>query len=226
MRLVHAAPLVAGVRRLAAEGDVGTQHLAEGIADPAEALDAGVATADAEVDAGAGLLLLAAAEAEAAAVVTALLTGAEPVALLPRGAAVTDSAAWIADATQLRDRLRAVRELRHQPGRLITELRRPALAAACGFLLQAAARRTPLLLDGPGAVAAALVAADLRPRATQWWRVADTGPDAVQARALHHLGDRPVLDLGTADGSGRAGLLALAVLRGVPSLDRTEGNDG
>jgi len=225
VRLVHTAVLAGGVRHLAAESGVGTRHLAVRVQDVDAAMDAGVAAADAEVDGGTGLLLLAAGDAAPAAVITALLTEVEPVRLLPRGAAVTDSAAWIADATRLRDRLRAVRPLRHQPGLLLAELGRPGLAAACGFLLRAAARSTPLLLDGPGAVAAALLAADLRPRATQWWRVADTGPDAVQAHALHHLGDRPVLDLGTGDGSGLAALLGYGILRAVPALHRAEAND-
>jgi len=224
VRLVHTAPLDPGVQDLAAELGVGTRHLGAGIGAD-EAVDAAVAAADAEIDAGTGLLLLAAGDPAPAAVVVALLTGAEPVALLPRGAAVTDSASWIADAGRLRDRLRAVRPLRHQPSALLAELGAPGLAAACGFLLRAAARRTPLLLDGPGAVAAALVAADLRPRATQWWRVADTGPDAVQPRAMHHVGERPVLDLGAGNGGGLAALLAFSVLRAVPALDRQEAAD-
>ena len=225
VRLVHTDGLSAAVRGLAADSGVGTRHLAVGVRDVEPAMDAAVAAADAEVDAGTGLLLLAAGDPAPAAVVAALLTGVEPVRLLPRGAAVTDSATWIADAARLRDRLRAVRPLRHRPGALLAELDRPGLAAACAFLLRAAARRTPLLLDGPGAVAAALLAADLRPRATQWWRVADTGPDAVQPHALHHLGDRPVLDLGTADGSGLAALLAFGILRAVPALHRAEASD-
>ena len=225
VRLVHTDGLSAAVRGLAADSGVGTRHVAVGVRDVEPAMDAAVAAADAEVDAGTGLLLLAAGDPAPAAVVAALLTGVEPVRLLPRGAAVTDSATWIADAARLRDRLRAVRPLRHQPGALLAELDRPGLAAACAFLLRAAARRTPLLLDGPGAVAAALLAADLRPRATQWWRVADTGPDAVQAHALRHLGDRPVLDLGTADGSGLAALLAFGILRAVPALHRAEASD-
>ena len=225
VRLVHTDGLSAAVRGLAADSGVGTRHLAVGVRDVEPAMDAAVAAADAEVDAGTGLLLLAAGDPAPAAVVAALLTGVEPVRLLPRGAAVTDSATWIADAARLRDRLRAVRPLRHRPGALLAELDRPGLAAACAFLLRAAARRTPLLLDGPGAVAAALLAADLRPRATQWWRIADTGPDAVQPHALHHLGDRPVLDLGTADGSGLAALLAFGILRAVPALHRAEASD-
>jgi len=215
VRLVHADPLTPPVAELAELAGVGTRRLPAG-PDP---LAAGVAAADEEVESGADLVLLAAGEdGPAPAVVVALLTGAEPVALLPRGAAVTDSAAWIRTAADLRDRLREARPLRHQPDRLLAELGSAPLAAAAGFLLRAAARRTPLVLDGPTAVAAGLLAADLRPRATEWWQVADTGPDAVQGRALHHLGHRPVLDLGAGTGGGLAALLALGVLRAAPAL--------
>ena len=216
VRLVSTAPLPSAVLELAGQAGVGQRDLATG----PDALDAGVQAADDEIDAGTDLVLLAADDpGPAPAVVIALITGAEPVSLLPRGAAVTDSSAWIAAAVELRDRLRRSRPLRHQPGALLAELASPALAAACGFLLRAAARRTPLVLDGSAAVAAALLAADLRPRAGQWWQVADTAGDPVQARALQHLGVRPVLDLAAGTGSGLAALLALSVLRAAPALD-------
>lgn len=89
----------------------------------------------------------------------------------------------------------------------------PGLAAASGFVLRAAARRTPVLLDGPGAMAAALVAYEAAPRAVRWWQVADRCPDAAHAIALTRLALRPLLDIGIRTGDGTAGLLAVPLLR-------------
>jgi nicotinate-nucleotide--dimethylbenzimidazole phosphoribosyltransferase len=215
----------AAVAELAAAADVGIVPLGLD-ADPAAACDAGVAAADAEIDGGADLLLLAAADpSPASGVVVSLLTGAEPVALLPRGAAATDSAAWIAAAGALRDLRRRSLELRHQPAKLLAGVGSPALAAACGFALRAVARRTPLLLDGTAALAAALLCHDLHPRAAQWWQVADTSADPAHARAVQHLVQRPVLDLGAGTGRGLAGLLVLPVLRAAVVAGAAEAGD-
>jgi nicotinate-nucleotide--dimethylbenzimidazole phosphoribosyltransferase len=224
VRLIHHPAARAEVAGSAARAGVPLRLLDPSAGDP---IDAGVAAADREIDEGAGLLLLAVADPAptAAAVLVALVTGAEPVALLPRGPAAVDSAAWVARATELRDRRRHVLELRHQPARLLAELDAPVLAAMVGFVLRCAARRTPLLLDGTAAVAAALFAADLHTRAADWWQVADTFPDPVQQRVLSRLGQRPVLDLEANSGSGTSALLALPALHAAAALTRPEPAD-
>lgn len=221
VRLVLAGPPRADVAEQAELAGVSVRPLA---ADPdTDPLAAGLAAADRAIDEGAGLLLLAVADPTSApAAVVALLTGAEPVALLPRGAAAVESAAWIAAAGALRDLRRRVLDHRHRPAGLLAELGSPALAAACGFVLRSAARRTPLVLDGTAAVAAALLAHDLRPRAGDWWQVADSAPDPAHRRALTELDARPVLDLEAGSGSGAAALLAWSVLRTAARLSRTE----
>jgi nicotinate-nucleotide--dimethylbenzimidazole phosphoribosyltransferase len=95
---------------------------------------------------------------------------------------------------------------------LLAALGSPLVAAAAGFALRAASRRTPLLLDGTAPLAAALLCVDTQSRAREWWQVADTSPDRAHARVLERLELRPLLDLG-AGGDGTAGLLAVAVLR-------------
>lgn len=218
VRLVAAPPVRAAVSEAAATADVGVRELTSG-ADAAAGYAAGIAAADGEIDAGSDLLLLAVPdEAPAAALVVGLLTGAEPVALLPRGAAATDSAGWIADAIRLRDSRRALASLRHSPGELLTAVDSPVLAAATAFTLRAAARRTPLVLDGTGALAAALLCAEVQPRAAQWWQVSDTSVDPVHARAVQHLGQTPVLQLDAGRGDGTAALLTVAVLRSAVTV--------
>jgi nicotinate-nucleotide--dimethylbenzimidazole phosphoribosyltransferase len=149
----------------------------------------------------------------APAALVSVLTGAEPVALLPRGADATDTERWIADAARLRDLRRCIVQLRPRPDELLAELGSPVVAAAAGFALRAAGRRTPLVLDGTPALAAGLLCADTQPRAREWWQVADTSSDRAHARAVEQLELQPLLDLRAGTGDGSAGLLAVAVLR-------------
>ncbi|HEX3335695.1 MAG TPA: nicotinate-nucleotide--dimethylbenzimidazole phosphoribosyltransferase [Jatrophihabitans sp.] len=183
------------------------------------AVAAGIAAADDEIDSGADLVVLAVADSTAAsAVVVGLLAGVEPVALLPRGADAIDTAAWITRAEHLRDARRRVAELRGQPTQLLAAADGAALATATGFLLRAVTRRTPMVLDGTCAVAAALVCHHIQPRAGRWWRVADVSSDPVHTRASEEMGQRPMLDLGITRGDGTAGLLALSVLLAAVTL--------
>lgn len=179
-----------------------------------DALAQGVAAADAEVDAGADLIVVADRdEAAAAAVLVSLLAGVEPVALLPRGPAAVDTAAWIARAEYLRDARRAAAGERTDPAGLLTVLGHAPLAATTGFLLRACARRTPLVLDGPAVAAAALAAHHAQPRCDRWWRFADAAADPVHARVVAELNQRPLLDLATGTGDGTTGLLCVPLLR-------------
>jgi nicotinate-nucleotide--dimethylbenzimidazole phosphoribosyltransferase len=183
-------------------------------ADPTAAFTAGTTAADDEVDAGADLVVLAADDAtNASAVAVSLLTGAEPVALLPRGGAAVDTRAWVVRAEDLRDARRRVAPLRSRPDEFLMALESPVFAAAVGFVLRAAGRRTPLILDGTGAVAAALFCFDVQTRVARWWQIADTSTDRIHQRVVDELTVRPLLDLGTSRGDGTAGLLAVAVLR-------------
>ena len=83
------------------------------------------------------------------------------------------------------------------------------LAVATGVLLQAAARRTPVVLDGPATAAAALVAARLSFRAADWWLAGHLSPDPAHGLALARLSLEPVLDLGLRGDDGTGALLAV-----------------
>ncbi|MBE7186827.1 nicotinate-nucleotide--dimethylbenzimidazole phosphoribosyltransferase [Jatrophihabitans endophyticus] len=187
----------------------------------AEAFDRGVAEADARVDEGCDLLVVADPDpSPSAALLVSVLGGLEPVALLPRGAHAVDTERWIARAEALRDQRRGLLGVRGRPGELLDALEQPSLAATTGLILRAAARRTPLVLDGAGAAAAALLCHDVQARTGRWWRFADRSPDPVHSRVLHELGAIPVLDLGTSAGDGVAGLLTLPLLRAATVTSR------
>lgn len=219
-RLMVFGPVSPAVHALATSLDVGVRSVQiDAGTDVASALAAGSDVADEEIETGCDLLIVADPGAgPAAAVVVSLVTGAEPVALLPRGAAATDTAAWITRAETLRDTRRRVAELRNEPDRLLAALADPQLAATTGLILQGVALRTPVVLDGTAAVVAALLGHDVQSRADRWWRIADSCPDPVHARAVEELLQRPMLDLATSAGDGMAGVLTVALLRAAAHL--------
>jgi nicotinate-nucleotide--dimethylbenzimidazole phosphoribosyltransferase len=99
-------------------------------------------------------------------------------------------------------------------------------AALAGFILGAAALRTPVVLDGVIAAAAALAAAALAPDAVAAMIAGHRSAEPGAARALTHLGLRPLvdLDLRLGEGSGAALSLGLVqsaarVLRDVATFD-------
>jgi Phosphoribosyltransferase len=179
--------------------------------------DRGVAAADRAADAGADLLLLSLDPTDrddhAWRVLIAHLLDLDPVAAAGRaGTDRVDDATWTAHLVALRDGLRGVRGVRNQPEELLRRLDSPALAAGTGLLLQASARRTPTLLDGPAAVACALLTHRIARVARTWWRATDAGHSALQARALADLRLSPLTDLGLTDEDGTAAGIGLALL--------------
>lgn len=180
--------------------------------DPAAGFDGGVALADRTVDSGADVLLVSGHTTPACLAAVCVLAGAEPVAVLPRGPAAVDSAAWIAQAAWLRDRRPALLPHRDRPDELVTALDDPALAAGTGLVSRAVARRTPVLLDGGLPVAAAMLAFRAQPRAATWWRIVDTSSLGGQAKAIESFGEPPILDTRIETEDGTAGLIALVAV--------------
>jgi nicotinate-nucleotide--dimethylbenzimidazole phosphoribosyltransferase len=178
-------------------------------------IDAGIAVADDEIDRGADLLIagqLGVGATTAAAVIVSVITNTEPVKVIGRGSGIDDET-WMRKATAIRDaRLRAWSH-RLAPIDLAASAGGADIAALTGFLLRAAARRTPVLLDGVVVAAAALLAQELQPRCVRWWRVGQRTDEPAQAIALRRLGLEPILDLDVQAGDGSGALLALPVLR-------------
>jgi nicotinate-nucleotide--dimethylbenzimidazole phosphoribosyltransferase len=184
-----------------------------------EALAAGVALADAQADKGTDLLIVAGPGVGAdSALVVSVLTNTEPVKVLSRGSAATDPESWMALAVQVRDRRRQAILHRHSADDILAAIDSPRLAALAGLVLQAAVRRTPVVLDGASASAAALLAYEAQPRAVRWWCAADLGADPLHELALTRLGQSPLLELGSGLGDGLAGALAVPVLQTAARL--------
>jgi nicotinate-nucleotide--dimethylbenzimidazole phosphoribosyltransferase len=184
-------------------------------ADEVEAaLRAGIAVADAEVDSGADLLVagdLGVGATTPSSVLVAALTATEPVAVVGRGSGI-DDAAWMRKAAAIRDALRRARVVLGDPVALLRTSGGADLAAIAGFLAQAAVRRTPVLLDGLTAGAAALVAEELAPGARSWWVAAHRCAEPAHDLVLSHLDLSPILDLGIRLGEGVGATAALPLL--------------
>lgn len=179
------------------------------------AVVAGMAVADEEVDAGADLLVagsLGAGATTPAAVLVGLLTRTDASLVVGRGSGI-DDAGWMRKGAAVRDAMRRGRPLLGDQVDLLAAVAGADLAALTGFLLQAAARRTPVLLDGVVTAAAALVAHRAAFRAVDAWLPGDRSAEPAQALALERLSLEPLLDLGLQVGQGAGALLAVPLLR-------------
>ena len=180
-----------------------------------QAFRAGLAVVDEEVDAGADLLVpgdMGIGNTTPSAVIVAALTDVEPVRAVGRGTGV-DDAGWARKVVAVRDGLRRARPAVGDPLRLLATVGGADLACLTGLLVQAAVRRTPVVLDGVVVTAAALVAAEVAPAARSWWRAGHRSVEPAHTLALDRLGLPPLLDLGMRLGEGTGALLAVPLLQ-------------
>ena len=182
-----------------------------------EAIEWGVAMADAAVDEATDLLLVSIGSENRDEigwqVLAAHLLDLDPLEAIgwPTADRTTDPE-WVQRVAGVRDGLRRVRGIRNQPERLLEVLDSPALAAGTGLLLQAAARRTPALLDGPGAAACALLAHRVGRASRNWWQACDAGHRGLHDRVLTELRLTPLTRFGLPVEDGTAPRLGLALL--------------
>ena len=191
------------------------------------ALDYGWQLANAVVDEGGDLLVLGScgSGAEAAAVaVIALLTGTEASRLLARVTAPggrIDDQAWMVRCEAVRDALHRIRTRERGPREVLAMLGGPDLAVATGAIVGAVARQTPVLIDGPVGVAAALVARDVGAQTRHWLLLPDAGGHPAVRAGGEYLGTDPLLDLKLGLGEGATALAALPLLRAALTLAAT-----
>ena len=178
-----------------------------------DALAWGVATADEAAGSGVELLALTVADPLAARLVAAELMGLDPVEACgwPQDRDQDDDD-WMDEVTVLRDGLRRTRGLRGDLGALLEAVGSAPMAAAAALAVQATVRRVPLLLDGPGAASAALLARRTAYTANQWWLAAHGEADVLHGRTLRSLSLDPITSLGIVVEDGTAARLGLGVL--------------
>ena len=188
--------------------------------EAAAAFRLGMATADAEVDTGADLLmpsLIGVGHSTPAAVLIGVLTGADAAAVTGRGSGIDDRA-WIRKCAAVRDAMRAARPVLIDQIDLMATAAGPDFAALTGFMVQAAIRRTPMLLDGIGSAACAVLAQRIAFRAPDWMLAAHRAPDPAYQKAIERLSLEPLLDFAVRADGGAAALLALPLLRSAVTV--------
>lgn len=193
-----------------------------------QALTQGWRLAQHAADEGVDLIVLAAigeGAETAAAAVTSVTASGEPAALLGwvrTADGLIDDPAWMRRCAAVRDAVHRVRAASRTSTRaVLAELGGADIAIATGVLLGAAARRTPVLLDGPVGAAAGLVARSLAGQSRHWCMLPDHGGHPTVSRAAEVLNLSPLLDLRLDLGEGAAALAALPLLRTALTLAAT-----
>ncbi|MEU1431197.1 nicotinate-nucleotide--dimethylbenzimidazole phosphoribosyltransferase [Nocardia sp. NPDC005746] len=179
------------------------------------ALAAGASIADEEIDSGADLLIagdMGIGNTTPATVLIAAITDTEPVVAVGRGTGV-DDAGWIRKTAAIRDAMWRARPVLKDPVALLRTASGADLTAMAGFLARAAARRTPVILDGVVVTAAALVADQLAPGARAWWVAGHRSSEPSHTIALKRLDLEPLVDMTMRLGEGSGAVAALPLLR-------------
>lgn len=181
------------------------------------AIEAGISTADALLDQEAGILItgdMGIANTTPAAALIAAFTGADAATVTGRGTGIDDE--MLAHKTSVV----AAALARHSPDPgdpvgVLAAVGGCEHAALTGFILGAAARRTPVLVDGVIALSAALAAVALAPDAVGALIAGHRSAEPGASVALDHLGLTPLLDLRMRLGEGTGALLAVPVVAGA-----------
>ena len=179
------------------------------------AFEAGIAIADSEIDSGADLLVpadLGIGNTTPAAVLVGALTRNDASLVTGRGTGIDDPT-WMRKCAAVRDAMRRSRPVLGDQLQLLATVGGADFAAMTGFLLQAAARRTPVVLDGVVSGACALVAQRVAFRAADWWVAGHLSSEPAHALALNRLSLVPLLDLGLRLGEGTGALLAVPIVK-------------
>lgn len=138
------------------------------------ALRLGRETADRAIDAGADLLLISALGAgatTASVAVCSFIAKDDITTFMPQlhapGGSVYDSA-WMGRIAALRDHVAFNRGFKRSPEALISRLGGAAIGTMAAAIFTAAVRSTAILIDGPAAMAAMMIARDFGLAAPKW----------------------------------------------------------
>ena len=185
-----------------------------------QAFRTGVALADEEADSGTDLALLgdlSVGGTTVAGVLIAALCGTDASVVTGRGSGV-DDLGWMRKCAAIRDGLRRARPVLGDQLALLGAVGGADFAAMSGFLLQAAVRKMPVVLDGVVSAACALVAQRVAFRAPDWWVAGSVTGEAGQAKALDRISLEALVDREVATGGGTGALLALPLLQAAAAL--------
>ncbi|MBY8879830.1 nicotinate-nucleotide--dimethylbenzimidazole phosphoribosyltransferase [Actinacidiphila acidipaludis] len=179
------------------------------------AIEVGIETARDLVAAGNKALLtgeMGIANTTTSAALIAVFTGVDPAEVTGRGTGINDEM----HARKVEVVRRALELHQPDPGdpiAVLTAVGGLEHAAMVGLLLGAAALRTPVILDGVSAGAAALVARAIAPEVLAACIAGHRSAEPGHMAALTTLGLRPLVDLDLRLGEGTGALLALPLVQ-------------
>jgi nicotinate-nucleotide--dimethylbenzimidazole phosphoribosyltransferase len=186
----------------------------------AEAIAVGRAQLAAAAGRGAGILGLGEmgiGNTTAAAAVVAAILGSEAAAVTGPGTGI-DAAKVAAKAELIAAALRLHAPDPTDPLDVLAKVGGLEIAALTGAILEGAARRIPIVLDGFITAAAALAAVALAPRCADYLIASHRSPEPGHDLALARLGLRPLLDLGLRLGEASGAAVAMPVIRAAARL--------
>jgi nicotinate-nucleotide--dimethylbenzimidazole phosphoribosyltransferase len=198
----------------------GTADLAAGPAmtvdEARRAVEVGIEVAN-SLAPGAGSLItgdMGIANTTASAALICAFTGASAAAATGRGTGIDDPtlARKVAVVARAVGRLPGPPSTPESALATVAEVGGLEHAALAGFIVGAAAARTPVLLDGAIAGSAALIAAALCPASMDYVVAGHRSAEPGHGIALAHLGLRPLLGLDLRLGEGTGALLALPLV--------------
>jgi nicotinate-nucleotide--dimethylbenzimidazole phosphoribosyltransferase len=203
----------------------GTSDLATGPAmtrdEAVQGLLAGAAVADRLVDAGYDCLLtgdMGIANTTPSAALVAAFTGSAPGRVTGRGTGVDD--ATLGRKVEVISSALLERPPGDDPVETLASLGGFEHAGLAGFVLGAAARRVPVILDGVIAGSAALVAQALAPEAIGYCFAGHRSVEPGHVVALERLGLRPLVDLDLRLGEGTGAVLSFPLVEAAGALLR------
>lgn len=210
------------VRRHKVRRSSGAIHREDALteAEAATALAAGRAVADEGIDAGTDLLVpgdMGIGNTTVAATLVGAVLGLDADQVVGRGTGVDDDT-WRGKRDVVATALERARPHHGDPAALLRTVGSADLAAGTAFLVRAAERGTPVLLDGVVSGACALLAERLAPGAVAWWYAGHRSTKPAHRLALEALGLPPLLDLDLRLGEASGALAALPLLRTAPLL--------
>jgi nicotinate-nucleotide--dimethylbenzimidazole phosphoribosyltransferase len=103
---------------------------------------------------------------------------------------------------------------------VLAELGGLEIAALCGFIVGAASRRVPVVVDGVIAAAAAVMASVFAPEVTGYLVAGHRSSEPGSSAVLEQLGLSPVLDLGMRLGEGTGAVLAVPTVQAAAKILR------
>jgi nicotinate-nucleotide--dimethylbenzimidazole phosphoribosyltransferase len=153
----------------------------------------------------------------AASALTAVLLRLDPAAVTGRGTGI-DDAALAAKIDVVRRAIDVNRPDADDPIGALAAVGGLEIATLVGLVLEAAANRTPVILDGFITAAAALIAAALCPALPARLIAAHRSTELGHGAILAHLRLEPLLDLGLRLGEASGAVLALGLLDAACAL--------